>query len=221
MKRKYTAEQKEHSKEYFKNYYLNNKLRLLKKQEEYYKNHKVEQKEYQDKHKQERALYRKLNSDKIKESNRLYRLNHKKEITEYNKNYRETHKEEIKEKSKIYNAKNRRKIQTSINKRRREDIGFRMIGNLRHRVWTTVKNNYKTKVTLKLIGCSVNFLKSHLASKFTPGMSWENYGKWHIDHIRPCASFDLSKPSEQRKCFHYTNLQPLWAEENLSKNDKY
>jgi hypothetical protein len=48
-------------------------------------------------------------------------------------------------------------------------------------------------------------------------MSWSNYGKWHVDHIKSCASFDLSKEDEQRKCFHYTNLQPLWAEENLSK----
>jgi hypothetical protein len=51
-------------------------------------------------------------------------------------------------------------------------------------------------------------------------MSFKNYGKWHIDHIRPCASFDLSKASEQKECFHYTNLQPLWAEDNLSKGIK-
>ena len=52
-------------------------------------------------------------------------------------------------------------------------------------------------------------------------MSWDNYGDWHIDHIRPCCSFDLSKIEEQEKCFHYSNLQPLWAEENMTKGGKY
>lgn len=60
-------------------------------------------------------------------------------------------------------------------------------------------------------------LKKHLEIKFTKGMSWENYGKWHVDHIKPCAKFDLTKESEQRKCFHYTNLQPLWAIDNFKK----
>lgn len=220
MKRNYTPEQKEHLKEYFKNYYLNNKTRLLKKQEDYNKSHKSEQKIYWDTHKKEKELYRKLNSDKIKESNRLYRLNHKKEIDEYNKNYKVIHKEEIKKKMQIYHSKNRSKIQEMINKRRKEDVNFRLIGNLRHRVWNTIKNNYKSKNTLKLVGCSVDFLKSYLEAFFANGMSWNNYGKWHIDHIKPCASFDLSKSSEQRKCFHYTNLQPLWAKDNLTKSDK-
>ena len=52
-------------------------------------------------------------------------------------------------------------------------------------------------------------------------MSWGNYGKWHVDHIRPCASFNLVNEEEQKKCFHYTNLQPLWAKDNLSKGSKY
>ena len=52
-------------------------------------------------------------------------------------------------------------------------------------------------------------------------MSWDNYGEWHIDHIRPMASFNLQEQEEQLKCCHYTNLQPLWAEENLRKGNKY
>ena len=64
---------------------------------------------------------------------------------------------------------------------------------------------------------------SLMESKFTEGMSWENQGKngWHIDHKKPCSKFDLSKPEEQKKCFHFTNLQPLWWEDNLKKSDKY
>lgn len=73
---------------------------------------------------------------------------------------------------------------------------------------------------LELLGCSVEALKSHLEKLFTSGMSWTNYGKWHIDHKRPCDSFDLSDPLQQKVCFHYTNLQPLWAFDNLSKGAK-
>lgn len=65
-------------------------------------------------------------------------------------------------------------------------------------------------------------LRIHLESKFKPGMSWKNYGPvWHIDHIKPCAKFDLTDPAQQRECFHWTNLQPLFALENLQKSDKY
>jgi hypothetical protein len=71
-----------------------------------------------------------------------------------------------------------------------------------------------------LIGCSMDELKIHLSSMFKEGMSWDNYGKWHIDHIKPCASFNLSDPAQQKECFHYSNLQPLWAIENIKKSDQ-
>ena len=74
---------------------------------------------------------------------------------------------------------------------------------------------------MALLGCSAEQLRTHLEEKFTDGMSWDNYGYrgWHIDHIRPCASFDLTDPQQQLECFHYTNLQPLWAEDNFKKGD--
>ena len=83
-----------------------------------------------------------------------------------------------------------------------------------------LKHNRKHGTTIKLLGCNINELRFYLEGKFIDGMSWDNYGEWHIDHIRPCASFDLTDPEQQKKCFHYTNLQPLWAEDNLSKGDK-
>lgn len=79
----------------------------------------------------------------------------------------------------------------------------------------------KSARTIELLGCPVWRLKFYLAVLFDPGMTWENHGEWHIDHIRPCKSFDLSDPSQQRECFHYSNLQPLWAPDNLIKGDKY
>ena len=69
---------------------------------------------------------------------------------------------------------------------------------------------------------SMEELKYYLEGKFQSGMTWENHGfrGWHIDHILPCSSFDFTKIEEQKKCFHYTNLQPLWAHENLTKAEK-
>jgi len=78
---------------------------------------------------------------------------------------------------------------------------------------------YKCKKITSLIGCSQEELRNYFESKFANGMTWKNYGYdgWHIDHIVPCIKFDLTQPSEQAKCFHYTNLQPLWKNDNLSK----
>ena len=78
----------------------------------------------------------------------------------------------------------------------------------------------KAYKTMELIGCTVEFLRQHLERQFHEGMSWNNHGKWHIDHIQPCSSFDLTKREEQLMCFHYSNLQPLWAEDNLAKGAK-
>ncbi len=106
--------------------------------------------------------------------------------------------------------------------KRRSDISFRIASNLRRRINGAIKNNTKSCHTLALIGCTVEELKTYLASKFQPGMSWSNYGLrgWHIDHKVPCDTFDLSIGDNQKKCFHYTNLQPLWAFDNISKGNK-
>ena len=94
--------------------------------------------------------------------------------------------------------------------------------NLRNRINGALGGINKSASTQELLGCSVDEFVSYLESKFTDGMTWENRGRsgWHIDHIRPCATFDLTDPEQQRQCFHYTNLQPLWAKQNLSKGSK-
>lgn len=85
------------------------------------------------------------------------------------------------------------------------------------------KCGLKSKRTMELIGCTVEYLRQHLEQQFQPGMSWDNWSisGWHIDHIRPCASFDLTDPIQQAQCFHYTNLQPLWAKDNMIKKDHW
>lgn len=101
----------------------------------------------------------------------------------------------------------------------------RVIRFMRSRIWQAVvrKAGRKSNRTLILIGCTTKQLKAHIESLWLPGMTWENYGLrgWHIDHIKPCAAFDLTDAGEQTRCFHYTNLQPLWASDNLKKADSY
>jgi hypothetical protein len=104
-------------------------------------------------------------------------------------------------------------------KRRRHDPILRLRQNLRARIRMALQRQATAKadVTLDLVGCDLSYLVRHLEQQFQPGMSWTNYGQWHVDHIKPCAVFDLTKRAQQKACFHYTNLQPLWAAENVRK----
>ena len=126
----------------------------------------------------------------------------------------------------IYRKKNRKKITQHYleyeRNRKKIDPEFKLIKTLRSRLNSAikVKNASKFDNTLNLTGCSLTFLKGYLEAKFVPGMTWDNHGKWHIDHIKPCCSFNMLDEEEQKKCFHYTNLQPLWAVNNLSKSGK-
>ena len=106
--------------------------------------------------------------------------------------------------------------------RRKTDPIYKFTMNVRGRILMALKTTKKADRTVGLLGCSINELRAYLESLFLEGMSWDNYGYygWHIDHVLPCASFDLSNPEEQRKCFHYSNLQPLWAADNMKKSDK-
>ena len=93
-------------------------------------------------------------------------------------------------------------------------------GFLYERITQAIKRGYKFTSTINLLGTTVPNVIKYLEKKFKPGMTWENHGKWHIDHIRPCAHFDLTDTKQQLECFHYTNLQPLWAFDNMSKGAK-
>lgn len=110
-----------------------------------------------------------------------------------------------------------------MKKRAQRDPGFRIMLALRARARYAVRahgDGTKAAKTMELIGCSVPHLREHLERQFSDGMSWGNYGDWHIDHIKPCASFDLTKEDQQKACFNYKNLQPLWAEDNMKKGSR-
>lgn len=111
-------------------------------------------------------------------------------------------------------------------KKKKEDPNFRIRCNLRTRLWQSLKINGAVKQCKfdEYTGCSLDQLRMHLESLFTTGMSWDNYGKgdgkWNIDHIIPCAKFDLTKKGDQLKCFHWSNLQPMWERDNIRKGTK-
>lgn len=169
----------------------------------------LKSKQYRKTHKEQINKWKETHENYFK----LYRTKHRIELRIKNRKYYTIHKQQTKQYRNLY--KNRRNKQNKIKKNK--DINYKILCNLRIRMWKVLKGINKSQSTLKLLGCSMNQLKQHFQSKFKLGMSWSNYGKWHIDHIKPCASFDLSKPKEQKKCFHYKNLQPLWAKENLEK----
>lgn len=120
-------------------------------------------------------------------------------------------------------AKGRAKDLKYMNKRYATDSNFRMKAILRSRMREALKNNKKLATLESLVGCTVPELKVYLESLFEEGMSWDNWAVkgWHIDHIKPCSLFDFKYEDHQRECFHYTNLQPLWAKDNIAKSNKY
>jgi len=150
-------------------------------------------------------------------------INNKEKYKTKNKNYYKENKESIRvtqqkwkneniQKLKLYHRnyeKNREKI----------DEGFKLRKRISSRIKLSLKRAgiKKSLKTDSLLGCSPDECRKWLENKFTAGMSWDNYGEWHIDHIIPCISFDLTNKEQQKMCFHYTNLQPLWAIDNITK----
>lgn len=120
-----------------------------------------------------------------------------------------------------WKKKNRKHLNNYIRKLKENNPNYKISENLRSRIRTVLKASKKCSSTETLLGCSFEKFVEYLKSKFQLGMAMENHGKWHIDHIKPCSSFDLTNEEEQKKCFHYTNLQPLWAKDNLKKYNKF
>lgn len=217
---KYRAENKEKIKMYHQKHYEDNKERILDNSKKYYDENK-------EKVNKRISLWQKRNKDKTREHTRNWRINNpEKSRLQRKKAYESIGREKNALKMKEYRLKHPEKIKEiqkrSIAKRYSTDVTFRMISNIRRRIRQSIKSDSISKATLELLGCTPDECRAYIESLFLPGMSWENYGHktWHIDHKIPCAAFDLSDPEQQKKCFHYTNLQPLWAEDNLKKGAK-
>ncbi len=98
------------------------------------------------------------------------------------------------------------------------DINYKMRRRLRSRLYNALNGGHKAGSAIEDLGCSIEELTAHLEAQFKPGMTWENWDHkgWHIDHIQPLATFDLSNPEEVKKACHYTNLRPQWGRRNMS-----
>lgn len=174
--------------------------------------------------------YKLKNPDKVKAKRRARYYKEKK-----NPEWLKKHKEYMKVYQKEWEKNNPRlvykreymkawgkKHQKRIYAMRRTRPYEKLASSIRGRINYLLKGGYKSAKTEELLGITVKELKLYLEKKFVPGMTWKNYGfyGWHADHIIPLSKFDLTKLEEQKKAFHYTNLQPLWAGENLRKHAK-
>ncbi len=180
--------------------------------------------------KDKRKIQKKELYDKTKKKERLVlsEEERKKRQKERCKKWYLKNKEKVDKRNKLNYLLNKERYNKTSNlryvNRYKTDENFKLAKTIRQRIREDFKNNNGTKAhkTKELLGCSIREAKEHLEKQFKEGMTWGNHGTsgWHIDHIIPCASFDLTDHEQQKKCFHYTNLQPLWAKENISKGSK-
>ena len=221
-KKEYAITHKEEIRSYRKLYYQENKERIKAKRKEYYEENKGAISE-------KRKIVRK--TDEYKSYVREYKERNKDKILaqkrESNKKNADTYKEWVKanekeliEKRKSYYEKNKKRIFHYIYDRKSKDPLYKLKFTLRSRIYTALQQRSwrKNGRTEQLLGADYKTVKKHIESLFKDGMTWDNHGEWHIDHIVPLAS--AKTEDEVIKLFHYTNLQPLWAEENLRKSDE-
>jgi hypothetical protein len=180
--------------------YLQNKNREIESSKKYYKKNKDKISEYSKR-------WSEKNKERLKILNRIWTKNNPEKVKATIQRYKIKNKEKIRETRKIYASTPKAKLINSLR-----------CATKRIAYYSGAKKKFPT---VKILGCSFKKAKEYLESKFKDGMSWENYGKWHIDHIRPLTSFDLSDENQQLEAGHYTNLQPLWASENIRKGAKY
>lgn len=158
-----------------------------------------------------------VNPERRAEANRKFRKNHPERLRVLRRESRKRHLSAA-----LKRVRDWRKSNPDYEKNRyHSDPRFRITECLRSRLYVALVAGGAKKAasTFALLGCSLEFIKTHLESLFRPGMTWDNHGPvWHIDHIKPCAKFDLTDPEQQKACFHWTNLQPLFVKENLSKS---
>lgn len=137
---------------------------------------------------------------------------------ESDRRYREKHREEIKKRKLRWQQNNIQHLCDYQREKKNTDPKYKITCNLRSRMSMALRKSWKVGSAIRDLGCSISSFKDYIAAKFTEGMNWENYGKWHLDHIKPLCMFNLSDRAQFLEAAHYTNYQPLWASDNCRKN---
>lgn len=150
-----------------------------------------------------------------------YRSDNKDKVKIWANKYARNNKEKIKKWKRDNIVKMRKYFREYVYKRVNSEPLYKIKTRIRKRLYDAIKTKQKVGSAIHDLGCSPEQLKQHLESKFQFGMTWDNYGKWHVDHIQPLISFDLENRDEFLQACHYSNLQPLWAHDNLSKGSKF
>lgn len=223
-------------KAYLQNFKINNPEIYIKRKERSLETTKNWNNRNPERASENAKKWSELNSDRIKENSKKWRKNNPEKAKQQRRDWAKRNPEKSREIAIKWYKKNAEKksqrkkqkrridgdeIRVKERIRRLKDVNHKIKTNLRSRLYQAVKKLSKSDSTLDLLGCSMDYFKLYFESKFKKGMTWENYGrKWHIDHVIPCSLFDLSNPEAQKVCFHYNNLQPLWAGKNLSKHAK-
>lgn len=186
---------------------------------------------YSERHREENKercrVWRKNNPEKAKAASEISRAKKPEQYAAVKKLWVSKNRGTLNEQSLAWYRRNKGQAQASNSRckkrRHNSDPNYRVECSLRSRIYNALKGGRgaKSARTFELLGCTPPEFRAHLEAQFRPGMTWENYGPvWHIDHVRPCASFDLADPAQQRDCFNWSNTQPLFAEENLKKGSR-
>ena len=212
-------------KEYMKIYNIKNKEKIKEVNKIYsIKNKEKLKKYYKDNYEKNKVKINEKNKQKYIKKIKIYKIQYRKLFLYLEKNWIKN-KKEMRSRNEYYNEwyqNNKNYIKEYNKKKYHNNIQYKLMVDYRNRMNLALKQNKKRNHTIEYLGCSLEEFEKYLESKFLPDMNWKNYNLkgWHKDHIIPCDSFDLQNEEELKKCFHYSNFQPLWAKENISKSNK-
>ncbi len=166
--------------------------------------------------------WRKENPEKISEYNKKWRKENPERAKENIRKWIKENPKQMKENNKKWRKENSETINKYFKNRKKNDIQFKLLCNLRTRLCNALKRNQKISSAIKELGCSIDYFKQYIENQFQEGMSWDNYNKhtWHLDHQIPLSIVDLTDKEQLLHVCHYTNLQPMWADKNISKGNK-